>query len=66
MKSYIVSQREVLVTRYLVTNVEDEDDAADFIRSGIEENIRELDKDIEPMPVGEDDFTFEEAPDDMW
>jgi hypothetical protein len=60
--NYIVTQREVLITRYLVTDVEDEDDAADCVRSGIEEQVEQLDTDTEPMPVGETDWDFEVAP----
>jgi hypothetical protein len=59
--NYVVTQREVLITRYLVTDVEDEDDAADCVRSGLE-NVEELDTDIEPMPMGESDWDFEAAP----
>ncbi len=33
--NYIVAQREMLSTRYLVTDVDDEDDAADCVRLGL-------------------------------
>lgn len=61
-KNYIVTHREVLVTRYRVDNVIDEDDAADCVRCGIEEHITKIDTDIEPMPEGEDDFSFKGVP----
>ncbi len=59
--NYIVTEREVLITRYLVTGADDEEDAADCVRSGME-NVEVLDKAIEPLTIGEDDWGFEEAP----
>lgn len=57
--SYVVTHREVLITRYLVTGVEDEDDAADCIRGG-ELNVVKLDTDMDTMPEGDDDWEFKE------
>ena len=54
---YLVTHREVLITSYLVTDADDEDEAADCVRSGLA-NVETLYKDTESMPDGEDDWEF--------
>ena len=56
MKTFLVRQREVLVTTYRV-EAEDEEDAFDAIGAGDGLKIRQ---DIESMPPGDDDWEAEE------
>ena len=53
MKTFLVTQREVLITTYRVEG-EDEEDAIEAVQSGDGEFYA---KDAESMPEGEDEWT---------
>lgn len=57
--NYIVTEREVLITRYRVSGEETKEDAIDAIQSG-DDNYEVLDKDIESMSEGEDAWIVED------